>query len=325
LDFENKSGLAARLFFGALNENTNGAWVVARGTYRLSDDNLGLDLADEPWPVFTTPLETEFGVFPPDDYPFRSKVELIVVGTATSAKPVRSLEVSVRAGKFSHRLVVFGDRRWLRGQDGKLVPSEPQPFVEMKLGLDNAFGGTSEYGGDPLPHPLNPKGKGFYASEELAVGQPLPNVEQPDALVTKWSDQPPVATWAPVDNGPLWQMAARIAAHHRANTEAITQPMVEAWGRKTFPTASPPALHLDELKPFEPIAVDLGGDKFQFPAPNIRLPLRVKVGKRKLTKPLSLSGIWIFAPKRLVVITWLGKVRYDLVPKERRSAVLARR
>ena len=94
-------------------------------------------------------------------------------------------------------LAVFGHRYWEKGAFGGLAPSKPMTFESMPLTYGNAFGGKAktEYG--ELPYANNPVGKGYYFSEKNAAGQPLPNIENPSALIRKWDDRPDPAGIAP--------------------------------------------------------------------------------------------------------------------------------
>jgi hypothetical protein len=333
MEFFNQTQLAARIFTGGIKERVNGAWVVARQTYQLSASGDGIEAAsaDKQWPVFVEPLETEVGVFPPDDYPFRGKAEVIVAGSVRSHRPVRYLEPKIQVGAFSDRLLVFGNRRWVKRRD-QLVPSDPEAFTAMDIGLANAFGGVDEYGGAPVPHPLNPTGKGFYLSPQAAEGKPLPNVERPETLIRSWHDKPFVATWSAVPNGQLWQMAAWNDSRSK-NGEPPPQPKDDSEtaaleaeaakrGRAVFPSAASPRLLLDAITPGDTIALDLGDDKVRFTVPASAPTMRVCVGARTFAPTVKPTAVWIILPKELVVVTWMARYRYGLRPRERRSAFL---
>jgi hypothetical protein len=329
MEFLNESGIEARLFAGSLSETSNGGWVVVRQTLRLKGADASIVPAEERWPIFTAPLKTEFGVFPPDDFPLRNKAELVVVASVTSRRPTRAMVATLRAADFTTRLSVFGTRRWVKS--GKnLVPGEPEPFTEMDLGLKNAFGGTIEYGGEKMPHPLNPHGRGFYSSSTAAEHGLLPNVEHPDWLVRAWNDQPVIGTWGPVPDGVTWQMATwlqeRNRARSRSGAEDEDEDSVRAAIQKqvlnTFPTAAPPGLLLDRLNPGDSITLDLGEQRIQFVVPTIPLDVRVQVGGHAFNRTPAPIAVWMFVPKGLIVVTWMARFRYSLRRGDVRQAVL---
>lgn len=98
--------------------------------------------------------------------------------------------VAVRVGPLSRELLVFGDRQWVRGPAG-LAPSPAKPFSEMPLDWAHAFGGPG--------FAENPAGKGA-GPVDAPWGEalrPLPNVEDPAALVGLPSDAPAPASLLP--------------------------------------------------------------------------------------------------------------------------------
>lgn len=331
MEFVNESKAEGRLFIGALNQRANSALVLARSAFRLGPRADMIEPADEEWPIFAEPLKTEYGVFPSDDYPLRSKAEIIVVASVRSRRAVRYLQPQLQVGKFADRLLVFGNRRWIK-QQGDLVPSEPEPFVEMQMGLNLAYGGSADYGGEVLPHPLNPAGKGFYLSADVAAGGPLPNIERSEALIRRWNDQPPIATWGVVPDGMVWQMAAWIQSRNKKtpqtspagveDIQAQTTRELQEQGLKMFPTAAPPELLIEALHPGDPVALDLGEERIQFRVPTRQFSVSVKKGRQALIKNLTPTALWVFVPKRLVVVTWRTRFKYDLRAGEKRVTVL---
>ncbi len=318
----NHTDLQARLFTGALHEDLNGGWVVARKTYALLDGNQGeLPLHAEQWPVFGEALTTEVGRFPADDYPLRPQAELVVVGTAKSRRPVPHLEVRLSVGSFTNRMLVFGDRRWVK-RGNELVASQPALLGELDLGLARSFGGTADYEGMAFPHPLNPAGKGFYLSAAQAAEQPLPNLERPDWLIRKWNDQPPIATWGPVTNAQAWQLAEWVAERTRSSRQPLDEKEISQKSREVHQSAAPPPLLLPEIRPGDPVQIDLGVESFRFRVPSLVASVRTQVGRRRGTYPMKVAGLWVIVPKRLVVMTWIARFKYGLRPKEKRSAVL---
>src|SRR5262245_16089719 len=90
--------------------------------------------------------------------------EVIVVGKAVAPQrePVRELMVRLEVDGRSKDVLVTGDRRWMRGASG-VTASRTQPFVEMPLTYDRAFGGTDDSRGPERTdvEPRNLHGVGF--------------------------------------------------------------------------------------------------------------------------------------------------------------------
>ncbi|HWL85337.1 MAG TPA: DUF2169 domain-containing protein, partial [Polyangiaceae bacterium] len=272
--------------------------------------------------VFEQPIQTHFGIFPPDDFPTRTGCDLVVVASAYAPQPVEHMVVSVSAGRFQNHLMVVGDRIWEpRGGNG-LAPSRPQPFREMPLDWTRAYGGKTQHEGLDISHPLNPVGRGFYPMIEAAIHRPLPNIENPHALIHKWDDRPLPVSWSPVSDGPTWQIATWVADRARRNQATPTTEEVMAQGYKCFPTPSTPAMLLPALAPGDPVHIDLGAYRIQFVVPDFRVGLEARVGRQIIRRRLEITGLWVFLPMRLVVFTFRATFRYKLRPKEGRHAVL---
>lgn len=103
-----------------------------------------------------------------------------VVGNAFALQPVAQMKVEIQFDALFKSIFVFGDRHWQQGFTGWTI-SSPQAFSFMPVRADHAYGGAD--------YALNPLGKGFNAAGEV-VGQPLPNLELPNALIFRPEDKP---------------------------------------------------------------------------------------------------------------------------------------
>jgi uncharacterized protein YjbI with pentapeptide repeats len=116
----------------------------------------------------------------------KPKAEFLVAGTccAPGKETLQATKVLVSVGKAKKELAVFGDRYWAPDRLGGKTMSSPQPFSEMPITWDRAFGGEG-YG-------LNPEGKGFVEHQDGngTPRRPLPNIEHPDRLMLSPSDKP---------------------------------------------------------------------------------------------------------------------------------------
>src|SRR4029077_21012090 len=103
------------------------------------------------------------------------------------------MEVRLTVGPLRKELRVFGDRQWFRTLGGPAV-SHPTAFEKMPLVYERAFGGWDRRPSDTRQHACevrNPVGTGFRLSFE--EGLPLPNIEDPRALLRGLGDRPPPA------------------------------------------------------------------------------------------------------------------------------------
>jgi uncharacterized protein DUF2169 len=131
--------------------------------------------------------------------------DVIVLGSAFTLekRPARTSEVRVQVGERGKRIAVFG-RRSMTARSGQLVIGEPEPFSEMPISYVYAYGGLDprvpipesereEYfqhaaaGGvvdHPGLYPRNPIGKGYLVYPEPLGNMEMPNLEDPDDLLT---------------------------------------------------------------------------------------------------------------------------------------------
>ena len=122
--------------------------------------------------------------------------ELLLSGKcyAQNSQPVSSSAVAVRVGEITKELAVYGDRYW-----GLLGISEAEPFTEMPLDYEHAFGGNG--------FEQNPVGKGIEEVDYFGEKRvPLPNIELPDQAISAKGQRPTPASFAPIDM--MWQPRA---------------------------------------------------------------------------------------------------------------------
>ncbi|MGB5486112.1 MAG: DUF2169 domain-containing protein [Lysobacterales bacterium] len=137
-----------------------------------------------------------------DYWPFKKSTDVAVIGSAyaPAGRPVEHMQVSLEIAGRSKQLLVFGDRfvEWSRNGHPKL--GDAQPFTTMPMGIERAYGGCDfrvpfdkkdprsmgvtlecDY---PGLYPRNPWGTGYLVMPEPIKGMRLPNLEDPDDLLT---------------------------------------------------------------------------------------------------------------------------------------------
>ena len=160
--------------------------------------------------------------------------DLIVHGHAHAPEGsvAERLHVSMQVGSLRKDLVVWGDRVWQR-----TGLSAPQPFIRMPLSYRNAYGGVDP--ADPANwYAPNPAGKGFSANPLALTGQPAPNVELPQALVSARTDRPEPAGLAPVPGH--WPQRRRYGGTYDAAWEQERLPLLPLDFDPRFHQQAPP-------------------------------------------------------------------------------------
>lgn len=200
---------------------------------------------------------------------------------APRGEPVTELDVALRVGATERRARVFGDRVWRRGLWGLRI-SAPAPFVRMPLCYERSLGGwlPRALGRDASAVERNPVGRGLYPSVSEAEGQPLPNLEDPQALIRSPEDHPLPQGFGPVARG--WMPRRAFAGRFDPRWQAEHAPL---WPSDTdprfFSAASPGLLFTPHLE---------GGEEVRLIGLHPEGPLHFRLPKYALAAKLRFTG-----------------------------------
>jgi hypothetical protein len=243
VDFRNESPWEAELVRSVLSPDESEpllAICVVKITYDILPDG-SLRLSEEQLPVATAPEDSDLGWVPSDAVPRKPAFDVLVLGHARDpgGRPVPSMTVRLQVGKATRDLAVFGDRVWRQEENG-IRATEPEPFEEMPLTYERAYGGTAEALGYETPYAWNPGGKGYVLEEKYADGSPLPNVEDPEARIASWSDQPTPAGFAPVPLASLFTVDRGVEISEDRSSQRVKPDVFQAaHPRLVFPDVPP--------------------------------------------------------------------------------------
>jgi hypothetical protein len=166
----------------------------------------------------------------------KTTTDIVVLGHAYApdATPVEQIDAGFRVGPVRKLLRVFGDRTW----DGS-APTPPQPFLEMPLVYERAFGGKDARSATPERdwEWRNPVGTGFGTSRGNLQGIPVANIEYPDQLIRSWRDHPDPAGFGPVAGH--WQPRAGLAGTYDEQWLKERQPLLPQDFNERFFQAAP--------------------------------------------------------------------------------------
>jgi hypothetical protein len=170
--------------------------VIVKRTYRIVPDgpaeraevDLPLRMIDQYYddgdPEWSTvQYESELA-------PYKASTDVVVIGKVFAPRGVATeqLTVGVQVGERRKVLMVTGNRHCNYRKDALPEFSDPEPFTEMEIRYDRAYGGRDEKSLPDLPflYPRNYMGAGVVLRnvKEAVEGLPLPNIEDPSDLVS---------------------------------------------------------------------------------------------------------------------------------------------
>jgi len=222
--------------------------------------------------------------------------EALLVGSAYAPerKPVGRCDVSFRVGSWEKRLAVFGARGWEEGLLGQ-KPTDPVPFLQLKLGYERALGGNDS------PH--NPIGIGM-------DGHLLPFVEYPDARVRSPSDRPKPAGFGPLSAE--WPFRKRKLGNNYGPSYAARAPFYADDFDWRFFQSAPRDQWLDGyFRGDERIVLEnlhREHARLETELPSLRIRAFVNdVAKNVREVPMLLDTVFVVPDEDEVLLTWRGR------------------
>lgn len=208
MKLENRTGFCATAFPGIGPGDRHILTIVVKGTFDFTVDGSAV-LAEKQIPIAFADEMSEQGEtrFEMDLAPYKPRADVLLLGKAYAphSTPARCVDVTLRVGRISKTLRIFGDRGWdTGGLLGGATPTTAQPFAQMELCYARAYGGVDAVNGGACVE--NPIGKGCIAEKakkKTAQGRSLPNIEDPDRLIADIEDRPMPVGFGAVGKG--WQ------------------------------------------------------------------------------------------------------------------------
>jgi len=313
MEFINRTGWPAKWLAGSTGDREMLGIAVCKATWRVIDGRLVPTPVAEHWPVFDQPFAIVGATFAGEIDHRKPGADLVILGHARAigGKPVTQLEVSAQCGRLHHRTLVIGDRRWERSW-GRIRATPPVPFHELPLSNDRAFGGQATYDGQPMPHVINPHGRGYHVTKDDADGKPLPNLERPAQLISAWNDAPLPACWL--------KPAGPLEIGQGGEPMVIAQRLMESGFNISVPELIAADGVLGERVLLRGFSAE--GD-LDLPLPPACGPVgQVKVGALTSTMPSRLTAAVVLPDVGAVVGTYHCLFRYLMSPRDRRTIEL---
>lgn len=308
LQLTNHTGFAGTFFVVPNPDGVDAAYVVVKGTFALTES--GLRLAEEQVPPVLAPEfngdPTTTSIRLPSDVSLmKPGTDIVVHGHAHAAggRPTWQSDVSLTIAGFRRSVRVFGDRVW--GAAGSI--EWVAPFVRMPIVWERSYGGTDLTENGPVAEPRNPVGVGFRAKGSVGpvVGTPLPNIEEPAALISGPGDSPAPAGFASIASH--WQPRVSFAGTYDEAWQQTRAPYLPTdFDPRFFQIAAPGLSFTGFLQGGEPVEVigmsPNGGLNFRLPS--IHLEATFVIDGVPTRHPAVLDCVLIDTDAARVSLVW---------------------
>jgi hypothetical protein len=311
MDIDDQAGFPHRLYRGVIDELRLFSSLVIKTSWTVIDGQISLDSVQD-WLALDAPVPTPAGILPSDQCFFKAGADIMLLGQACSPTPVERLCVGIAIGDaFAASVLAIGRRTWRKRLLRGMEMSAPEPFTTMPLSLREAFGGKVVWDELPILFPDNPDGIGYYHDAAGADGQPLPTLEDPAHLITRWDDRPePVGLGLrPYAFGPHLRRA--IAFDDDGNLSKLDPMFFNA----AFPACIARELVANQLVRVTGARVE-GEWNFALPACPVRAELNL--GGKTHILDMRYDQVWMEPSTGQVRIAWRAPFRYQLRALERR-------
>jgi len=291
---------------GRINFPHHSLTLIVKATFDLKPDQPAQTADDQLFPTGDefAPQDSEHtgSVQYESDFAFfKPSADLLLVGKchAPNREAVTQCDVVFQVGEERRLLKVFGNRYWEHTIGAGSI-SEPTGFVEMPINYENAFGGEGCN--------KNPIGRG------AVKGKLLPNIEDPQRLITSANDNPNPAGFGPLHR--LWEQRYSKLGSYTGDYLKKRWP----WFPQDFDwshyNAAPPEMRYDGyLKGDEKLIFEnlhFSSVKFESRLPN----LRIRCFKRYLSPAtdkhvfeevtMNLDTLWVNMEEEKLVLVWRG-------------------
>jgi hypothetical protein len=317
LQVNNTTPFEAELMVLADRHGVDTMFTVVKGTFTIGGS---FGIAEEQVPVaaasehYGDPAATSVRV-PSDVSLEKPGTDVVLIGSAWApgGRPAWHMDVGLSVGPVARSVRVFGDRVWDAGAAGASV-AWVAPFERMPLVWERAYGGSDQTKKGPTAEQRNPVGAGFRAPDgaKPLAGLPLPNLEDPAALITSWKDTPPPAGFAPV--APHWLPRRAYAGTYDDHWQKHRAPYLPEDFDPRFSQIAPPELVLPQRLHGGEL-VDLRGltpsGSLRFVLPAIHVRATYELDRASEERPAVLDTVIIEPDVGRLVLVWRAALTCD--------------
>ena len=257
---------------------------------RLCEKQIGLVDAD----TFTGEPGFSAPVYDCDHVPTKPRCDVLLNGSAYApgGRPARRVTVALRVGTMAKRFDVVGSRTWVGAMLG-VGTGPPEPFVQMPISYDRAFGGIDAVHPDAMRHHYyesNHAGTGFHREmgREFIDGTALPNTEEPAMPVVD-----PQGSYRPMAFGPLgraWKQRVRYAGTYDQHWLDEIFPFLPPDFDERYYQSAPEDQQIEYLRGGEEVLLEnlTPEGRTTFQLPKVRVPV---VFYRRDDDPVDLEAV----------------------------------
>ena len=236
--------------------------------------------------------------------------DIVITGHARAPRPTTEMAVLVSVAERQTSLRVLGDRVW--GGDG--TATAPEPFTEMPLVWERAYGGRYAVGERELAEERNPVGCGFLGERDPVEleGQPVPNLLDPKAPQERLGDEAAPACFAPTAGA--WLPRREFAGTYDAAWQKSRAPYLPDDFDPRFLQCATGELCFERfLQGTEPVRITgmtLEGP-IEFAVPTVRPQIEVVVAGNPESPRAELETLWIEPDENRASMTWRAHLGVD--------------
>jgi hypothetical protein len=277
MKFENLTPFEAQRYAISDKEGNNLLLLVAKGTF-IFDKQGSLTVDKTPQPIQMADIyygkPGESSIKYASDFSFDKTATDIALTGHAYAPGINCKEsfVVLKVGLLQHVVKVFGDRVWKK-RLGFSTMRSPQPFERIPIVYERAYGGYDRSNKDPGKHEYesrNPVGIGFRSKkgDRPKEDSPLPNFEDPNAIISGIDDRPTPAGFGFI--APSWDPRRKFAGTYDKTWKESRLPLLPLdFDTRFFNAANPALVCQGFLKGNEPVEIigasSLGTIRFDLP------------------------------------------------------------
>jgi hypothetical protein len=282
------------------------ATVMLKPRIALAPEQLPPVMADE---YYGDPASTSLKAVS-DLHIGKPGTDVLITGHARAPRPTTEMAVLVSVAERQTSLRVLGDRVW-RG-DG--TATAPEPFTDMPLVWERAYGGRYAAGERELAEERNPVGCGFLGERDPAEleGSPAPNLLDPKAPQERLGDEAAPACFAP--SAGAWLPRREFAGTYDAAWQRSRAPYLPDDFDPRFLQCATGELCFERfLQGTEPVRISgmtLEGP-IEFAVPTVRPQIEVIVAGSPAAPRAELETLWIEPDENRASMTWRAQLGVD--------------